>query len=154
MTVSSYVLLLSWVSQPLLNGSTYQVKVECFVSGVWSGFCGATCGVTILNPPAFSGTHSRAAETLVEENSGVQMWPNPVGDGHVNLMVSDLNEEIEHVTIDVYDVFGKRVMSETPVVSGETFNYMLNLDKSMAAGIYTVNITINDHTYAQRLSVQ
>ncbi|MBL0042944.1 MAG: T9SS type A sorting domain-containing protein [Flavobacteriales bacterium] len=152
--VSSYVLLLSWVTQPLVNGSTYQVKVECFVSGVWSGFCGATCQLTIVNPPAFNNTHSRASETLVDENSGVQMWPNPVGDGRVNVQVSDLNEEIEHVTIDVYDVFGKRVMSETPVVSGETFNYVLNLDKSMAAGVYTVNITINDHAYTQRLSVQ
>jgi GEVED domain len=150
---SSYVCLLSWVTQPLVNGSTYDVKVEVFIGGLWSGYCGATCQVTILNPPVAAGRTSETTTTEVN-NNGVQMWPNPVRDGRVNLAVSGLNEEIEHVTIDVYDVFGKRVMSETPVVSGVSFSYLLDLEKGMAAGVYTVNITINDRLYTQRLSVQ
>ena len=45
-------------------------------------------------------------------------------------------------------------MSETPVASGDTFNHVLDLGTGIAAGVYTVNITINDQLFTQRLSVQ
>ncbi len=149
---SSYVCLLSWVTLPLVNGSTYNVRVEAYVSGVWTGFCGATCQVTIINPPVNGANNGRAPETVVE--SDVQLWPNPVRDGRVNLLISELTDATQQISVDVYDMFGKRVLSQQFENGGEVFNTVLDLNNGVAAGVYNVSITINGRVYTQRLSVQ
>jgi hypothetical protein len=148
----SYVCLLSWVTFPLVNGSTYNVKVEAFVSGVWSGYCGAICQVTISNPPVNGGVQHAMAAT--EENAvGLSVWPNPVRDGQVTLRLGGLNADDQLVNVDVYDAFGKRVMSETYGNDGNAiFNGKLNLDA--AAGVYMIQVTVNDKTYTERITVQ
>jgi hypothetical protein len=148
----SYVCLLSWATLPLVNGSTYDVRVEAFVSGTWTGFCGATCQVTIANPAVNGANDGRAPEVV--ETGNVQLWPNPVRDGRVNLMIGELTDATQQISVDVYDVFGKRVMSQHFENAGEVFNTVLDLNNGVAAGVYNVSITINERVYTQRLSVQ
>ena len=131
-----------------MNGQTYQVTVEVFIGGTWSGYCGATCPLTIQNPPSQGGRSGTEVE-----NSSVTLWPNPVRDGRVNLMIADLVDATQMITVDVYDVFGKRVMTQHYENAGEVFNQVLDLDASLAAGNYTVNITVNDEVYIERLNV-
>lgn len=151
-TRTSYVCPLSWASYQLVNGQTYNVSVDVFVGGAWSGYCGGVCTVTIQNPPAQGGGHSGRTE-VADASEKIQLWPNPVRDGKVNLLISDLADATQKISIDVYDVYGKRVMAEHYENAGVVFNQVLDLDQSMSAGMYMVNITVNDELFVQRLSV-
>ena len=148
----SYICLLSWVTQPLVSGNTYQVKVEAYVSGVWSGFCGATCPVTISNPHAQGGQLNSLE--VEEATSTVALWPNPVRDGRFNLNIGGFTEEQQKVTVGIYDIFGKRVMASNYDNSGNTFQRTIDLPQGIAAGVYTVNITVNGAVTTKRLTVQ
>jgi hypothetical protein len=147
----TYVCLLSWVTNPLVNGSTYTVTVNALVGTTWTGYCGAACSVTILNPAVNGDNTGRTPELVLE--SGVQMWPNPVRDGRVNLRIDELVDATQRITVDMYDVYGKRVMTNEYENGGAVFSTMLDLDANIAAGVYNVNITVNDKQYTQRLTV-
>ena len=146
---SSYICPLSWVTNPLVNGLTYDVQVQVFVGGQWKGFCGNTCQLTINNTPAQGGR--TIGETSSTDN--VQLWPNPVRDGRVNLRIDGLADAEQNITVDVFDVFGKRVFTQEYGNSGELFNTVLVLNSDIATGLYMVNITVNDRTYTKRVSV-
>jgi len=150
-TKPSYVCLLNWVTFPLVNGSTYSVTVEVFVNGVWGGFCGNACDVTILNPPANLG---RAAEVdALPMNDGVELYPNPTRDGRATLRLNGLSEGDHAISVEVYDAFGKRVVNEQFRTGGDVFSTILQLDGTRAAGIYMVNITVDGTMTTKRLSV-
>jgi hypothetical protein len=147
-TRSSYVCPLSWVTNPLVNGQTYDVQVEVWIGGSWRGYCGNTCQVTINNNPAAQG---RAGDVVATDE--VQLWPNPVRDGRVNLRIDALVDAEQRINVDVYDLFGKRVLARSFGNSGPVFNTVLELNGDLASGVYLVNITINDRTVTKRLSV-
>jgi len=146
---SSYICPLSWVTNPLVNGQTYDVQVQVWVGGAWKGFCGNTCQVTINNNPAQGG---RTIGTEVSSDN-VELWPNPVRDGRVNLRINGIADDQQNISVDVYDVFGKRVLAKTYDNSGELFNTVLELNGDIASGLYMVNITVNDRSYTKRVSV-
>ena len=149
-TQSSYVRVLNWATYTLLDGETYNVQVEVFVNGVWSGYCGATCQVTIDNPPAFGGRDVEVVST-----SDVQLYPNPVHDGNVNLVLNGLSGAENIVTVDIYDVFGKRVFARTIGTEGATqVSTVLELGTGMASGVYMVDVTMGDRKSVQRLTIQ
>jgi Secretion system C-terminal sorting domain len=148
---NSYVCPLSWVTQPLVNGSTYNVTVEVFANGVWGGFCGASCTVTILNPPVQNLT-GRATEEG-PANGVIGLYPNPVRDGRVQLSINGMTDDEQAITVEIHDLYGKRVMAEQFRNSGDVFNTVLELDGSMSAGMYLVSITVNGQVTTQRLNV-
>ena len=59
----------------------------------------------------------------------------------------------QRIAVEVTDMFGKRVLAQQYNNSGEVFNTILELD-GLAAGIYAVNITINDRVITERITVQ
>ncbi|MBK8340471.1 MAG: T9SS type A sorting domain-containing protein [Flavobacteriales bacterium] len=146
-TVSSYALVLSWTNFTLVNGSTYDVTVEVLVAGQWSGYCGPVCQVEIDNTP---GQSLRGMEAST--SSDLQVWPNPVRDGQVNVLIGGLTDDTQRITLDVFDIYGKRVMAFDKENSGSVFNTILDMD-GIAAGVYMVSVTVNDRVYQQRVSV-
>ena len=133
---------------PLVNGSTYQVSVEVLYNGQWSGYCGPVCSVTILNPPA--NAQQRDAEVVT--NSGLQAWPNPVRDGVVNIRLDGLTAGTQRVSLEVYDLTGKRVVARDMENSGPVFNTVLELD-GFAGGVYMVHLNVDGAVHQQRISV-
>ena len=146
---TSYVCPLNWATFQLVNGSTYAVKVEVFANGVWGGFCGATCNVTILNPPAQQGRGMAEVTDL----AGISLYPNPVRDGRVQLIIDGLTDEDQSISVEIFDLYGKRVQAEQFRTEGTGFSTVLELDGSMAAGVYLVNIRVNGVMTTRRLSV-
>ena len=144
----NYICPLNWVTLPLVNGSTYDVSVEVFYAGQWSGYCGPVCQVTILNPPAMA--QQRDAEVVT--NSGLQAWPNPVRDGAVNLRLDGLTAGTQRVSLEVYDLTGKRVVAQDMENSGPVFNTVLDLD-GFAGGVYMVHLNVDGADHQQRISV-
>ncbi len=144
----NYICPLSWVTLPLQNGVTYDVSVEVLYNGQWSGYCGPVCQVTILNPPAMA--QQRNAEVVT--NSGLQAWPNPVRDGVVNLRLDGLTAGTQRVTLEVFDLTGKRVVNQEMENSGPVFNTVLELD-GFAGGVYMVHLNVDGAIHQQRISV-
>lgn len=151
-TQTSYVRVLNWATYTLVDGETYTVTVEVQVSGQWSGYCGAACGLTISNP-AFAGNN---LNTVLDNTSeGVELYPNPVRDGNVNLSITGLTVTEGEVLVDIYDVFGKRVFTRSIGTEGATeLRTNLNLGSSLASGVYMVDITMGDRRSVHRLNVQ
>ena len=58
------------------------------------------------------------------------------------------------VSMDIYDLTGKRVSARTVAVAGSNVNTTLDLNGELAAGMYLVNITAGDTTYTERLVIQ
>jgi len=141
-----YVLVLHANTLP---AGTYDVTVQAFLNGVWTGFCGPTCSVTILPPPPSAGSK----DLIASNTSEVKLWPNPVHNETLTLRASNLVEDAQNVTIDIYDMFGKVVYQEQLNNEGEELNTIINF-QDMSTGIYIVNITINDVSYMERLVVE
>jgi hypothetical protein len=68
--------------------------------------------------------------------------------------LSAIEEGVNTVTVDIYDLFGKRVSARTVAVAGSNVNTTLDLNGELAAGMYLVNITAGDTTYTERLVIQ
>lgn len=151
-TVNTYVRVLNWATYTLVDGETYNVDVEVFVNGQWSGYCGAVCTVTIDNPAFAGGGLNTSA---VDVSGAFELYPNPVKDGRVVVKVEGLRTEVMQVNIDVRDVFGKLVHSSTiPTGGGDAINTVLELDRSIATGLYTVELTTGDGHYVRQLVIQ
>ncbi|MBS1583516.1 MAG: fibronectin type III domain-containing protein [Bacteroidetes bacterium] len=145
----SYVCLLSWVALPLQVGATYDVQVEVLVSGVWSGFCGPTCQLTIIGPG------SRPERSLqAQPDASLLLWPNPNTGDRITLRSSGLDPQRTSVPIEVMDLFGKQVLiTASPIAQGE-LNTILRFDQQLAAGTYLVRVTDGEHTFLERFVVQ
>ncbi len=150
---STYILQLKWnasVAPPLVNGSTYNVQVNVKVGGVYSGFCGDLCTITIDNTP---GSAQRPAASMAQSNTTATMWPNPVHDGQVNLSINDIEDADQQITVNILDLYGKQILAKEFGNSGERFTTILDLPSEIASGVYLVNITVNGKTTVQRLSI-
>ncbi len=140
-------LVLNWVTQPLVDGDVYNVTVAAsFDNG--ANYCpyGMVCQVTIDNTP---GAQARAMEV----GSGLTLYPNPNRGDQVVLSLTDLPENEVLVTVDVLDVFGKRVMSTTEGAQNGRLNLVLSLDNSLASGLYTVQVTAGSRIFTERLVI-
>ena len=71
----------------------------------------------------------------------------------MHLNIDDLGARYETVTVDITDMFGKRVLASTIATQGTNLNTVLHLT-DMAAGLYVVNVTAGDKVHTQRLVIQ
>ncbi len=160
-TTSAALLLSPWVTNPLLCGTyIYDVRVQASFDG-GTTYCpfGAVCSVEITNnaphpcttPGNFTGGGDR---TGTEVEMEFAMYPNPNNGDQLFINMSELGDNVSIVTMDMFDIFGKKVMSRTFAAQEGTMNTVIDLDDSMAAGLYMVNITAGDATRTERLVIQ
>ncbi|MBK9540447.1 MAG: lamin tail domain-containing protein [Flavobacteriales bacterium] len=144
-------LTLAWNTLPLVAGNTYNVTVRVSYDG-GSTYCpyGASCTVAIVAPPVAQGRALEAEEEL--QQVSMQLFPNPNRDGLVTVRMDVLKADIELVSLDVTDLFGKRVHAEQLPVSG-TLNSTLDLS-GLASGVYVVTLTAGSEQWNQRLVIQ
>ena len=69
------------------------------------------------------------------------------------IIISILSGELQPIEVEVYDMFGKRVMSKHFETEASLFNQTLELNNELAAGIYLVQITVAGEQSVQRLNV-
>ena len=87
------------------------------------------------------------------------MYPNPNRGDQLYLSVDAIEDGVRTVSVDIYDLFGKRVSARTLAVNDGFVNTVLDLSSStaggeLAAGMYMVHITAGDATYTERLVIQ
>ncbi len=82
------------------------------------------------------------------------MFPNPNRGDLVNFSISAIEEGVNTVSVDIYDLTGKRMSARTIAVADGNVNTVLDLNGELAAGMYLVNITAGDKSYTERLVIQ
>ena len=158
----SYALTLAnWITNPLICGTfTYDVRVRASFDG-GANYCpyGPVCTVGITNNPPnyctapFQGGGG-SLNSIVADDAGMNLWPNPVRSGNVTLELNGLSIDVMTATVDMYDMFGKKVSTNTLATDGaEALTTVLNL-KDLATGMYTVNVTSGTQTFTNRLVVE
>jgi hypothetical protein len=171
-------IVLNWTTgQQLQCGRTYLVDVRVSKDGgaTWcidtpTPSCvepvspwGKVCSVTI-NTSTFCPNFTGGSSSLAEQgtNGGLTMYPNPNRGDQVFLSLSEVAADVLTVTVDIYDLSGKRIVARTIAVQasssrsggGGYLNTALELNGDLAGGMYMVNITAGDKTYTERLVIQ
>jgi hypothetical protein len=149
---NTYTLELNWTAAeaPALEDlSSYMVQVRAKVNNVWGDFnCGgAGCSVYINNTPTIP------QGSLVQVAGEATLWPNPSRDGQVSLNIDGIAGDVQHITVDVKDIYGQHVYGQEFANSGDRFNTVLDLPGDIATGVYLVNITVNGEVMTKRLSI-
>lgn len=153
--------LANWVTNPLLCGTfTYDVRVRVSFDG-GANWCpyGPVCTVGITNNPPNNCTPAGAFQggglnTTIATEEGMNMYPNPTGDGRVTIELNGLSAEAMTANIEVFDLFGKRVASEAISTDGATeLNKVMTLD-NLATGMYMVHVTSGNKQFTDRLVIK
>jgi len=84
----------------------------------------------------------------------VGLYPNPNRGDQLFVSMSRLKEGVETVSIDIYDGFGKRVVTRTIAAQDGFLSTVLDLDGTLANGMYMVSITAGSTIHNERLVIQ
>ncbi|MFZ1333160.1 MAG: T9SS type A sorting domain-containing protein [Flavobacteriales bacterium] len=150
--VNTYYLNLGWTSGPLMNdGETYDVTVQASTNG-GATYCvvGDVCLVTIQNN-VNGGQQNIATDS---NTATLNMWPNPNNGDQLNVSLSAIEDGVNTVSMDIYDLSGKRMMARTLAAQDGFLNTVVDLNGDLNAGMYIVNITAGDVVYTQRVVIQ
>ena len=158
-TSTTYFMQLNWTNLPLQDGKTYDVDVRvsknngttwCSTGDTW----GDICQFTIDNTPAGNGNQNFASEAGPEHASDVKLFPNPNRGDQVTLNLSGLGDEVMTVSVDMYDLTGKRVSARVIAAQDGALRTTIDLNGDLGAGMYLVNITAGERTWTERLVIQ
>ncbi|MBK8500676.1 MAG: T9SS type A sorting domain-containing protein [Flavobacteriales bacterium] len=163
-TSNNYGLQLNWGINPLQPGLTYLVDVRAsFDHGAtWcTDFIqpsvdpwGVVCSLTINSNAGFGGGQNMQEEGTTEVAAQLSMYPNPNRGDQLMINLSAIEEGVSTVSIEMHDLFGKRVSASTIAVNDAFLNTTLELNGTIAAGMYQVTITAGERSYSERLVIQ
>ncbi|MBL7981138.1 MAG: T9SS type A sorting domain-containing protein [Flavobacteriales bacterium] len=149
-TTTTPVLQLNW--SPALPNGTYQVQVRAFKNGVWcitSLPWGDECNVTITGSTAMA---LNGGNTVATGDAKLAMFPNPNNGEQLTVSLSTVEEGVNTISVDIFDLSGDRVSSRTMAVNDGMVYQVLSLGE-MADGMYMVNITAGAQRYTERLVI-
>jgi hypothetical protein len=150
-TATTYYVNLNWT--PALPNGTYQVQVRAFKNGVWCATSlpwGDECNVTITGSP--NAMSVNGGSTVATGDAKLAMFPNPNNGEQLTVSLSAVEEGVNTVSVDIYDLTGAVVSSRTIAVNDGMVYQVLELT-GMASGLYMVNITAGSKRYTERLVI-
>ncbi|MBK8500687.1 MAG: T9SS type A sorting domain-containing protein [Flavobacteriales bacterium] len=84
----------------------------------------------------------------------LSLYPNPNRGDQLMINLSAIEEGVSTVSIEMHDLFGKRVSASTIAVNDGFLSTTLELNGTIAAGMYQVTITTGERIYSERLVIQ
>jgi hypothetical protein len=159
-TTNTYFLALNWTNNPLQVGKTYEVdvRVSKTAGATWCTDAilpalvdpwGTICLLTIQGGNAQGGGENL---TLNGDGNNLSLFPNPNRGDQVWLNIDVIDETVETISVDFYDLAGHRAVARIIPTQGASLNTQLELN-GLAAGVYIVHITAGDKVYTERLVV-
>ena len=82
------------------------------------------------------------------------MYPNPNRGDQLFVSVGSVEPGVGTVSVDIYDLTGKKVSARTIAVQDGMVNTALELNGELANGIYMVSVTAGSKAYTERLVIQ
>jgi hypothetical protein len=126
------------------------VRVNAKGPSLETGY-GPTCRLTIMDPAEHD--LEEPTEIALVEDHRIELWPNPLGDGSLNLSIVDLGVDLRTVEVAIHDALGQVVFTQAlPLVEG-ALNTVLEPGQ-LADGIYLLRATTADGTLSRHLVVR
>ncbi|MGV3637412.1 MAG: T9SS type A sorting domain-containing protein, partial [Flavobacteriales bacterium] len=165
----SPTLHLNWTSGDKLKCNTqYEVDVRvskdggatwCVADGEptcssnptsWGKVCMVNIGSSTFCPNNAQGGSS-AFSAAPESN--FTFYPNPNNGEAMFLSATGLDHEVMTLSVDIFDMTGKRVLARTLGIQDGLINTSVDLN-TLQSGVYLVNLTAGARTYTERLVIQ
>ena len=151
-TANSYYTQLWWAVDPLIEGSQYEVDVRAKVDGNWCPW-GDICTLNIGTDPGMNGGNDqRMLQEPHDKVASISIWPNPNSGDVLNIALTGERSTAGTVRIEMFDMYGKRVLDRTMTLEGT--QAALSLNNDLAPGMYIVNLTDGSDRYTERLVIQ
>jgi hypothetical protein len=116
---------------------------------------GKVCKVNITTSTYCTGGAQGGASNLSEQNGGeLTMYPNPNRGDQVFINLSKVDNGTNTVSVDIFDLTGKKVTARTIAVQDGFVKATLDLNNDLSNGIYLVSITAGSKAYTERLVIQ
>jgi hypothetical protein len=160
-TTNTYFLQLNWPTNPLVPGKTYTVDVRAS-KNAGASWCtdavlpalvdpwGDICSLTIVGSNAQGGGEQLG---LMAGNAGLAMYPNPNRGDQLWLNIDVIEEGVETITVDFFDLAGHRAVARVIPTQGDRLQTVLDLQGELAAGVYIVHITAGQKVFTERLVI-
>ncbi|MBX2971599.1 MAG: T9SS type A sorting domain-containing protein [Flavobacteriales bacterium] len=132
----------TWCFGPATAGQA----AACADSEAW----GKVCKVTIDGAQAQGGSSSM----VVDANSTLTMYPNPNRGDQLFVNLSSVEAGVSTVSVDIFDLTGKKVTARTIAVQDGFVKTNLDLNGDLANGMYIVSVTAGSKAYTERLVIQ
>ncbi len=144
----------------LLEGSVYEVRIRPVFS-YGPGEYGEAQLLSIIGAAGLTVNDDspvvvapQADRSLIDNSAAAMLYPNPNNGEALFINLEGIAVDVERVMIDIYDVAGKRVISEQIAGQGST-NLFTQLSLSeLHSGMYIVNIMAGEQMFTQRLAVK
>jgi hypothetical protein len=114
---------------------------------------GPSCTVKVSWTPMTPATEPRDMDAVWTGAPELSLYPNPTNGDELNINLSDMDPELTSVSLDITDLFGKRVMTSTLAVQDGGLNTVLPFERELADGLYIVTITAGEQTFNERLVI-
>ena len=72
----------------------------------------------------------------------------------LNVNLSGVEEGTNTVSMDVFDLSGKRIITRTLAVQDGFVNQVVDLNGEISTGMYMVKMTAGEQVYTERLMIQ
>lgn len=145
--------LTKWYTNPLKAGRTYNVVVRAsFDDGITWCDWGPSCTVKVDWFPLSPGM-VRSMEEGLSDVPELLLYPNPTNGEQLRFTLSGADPLLTTATLDMFDLFGKRVMTATLPMQDGGMDTVLPLGNAISAGMYVVTITAGDHVFNERLVI-
>jgi hypothetical protein len=152
-TTTTQVLQLNW--NPALPNGTYSVQVRAFVNGAWCATnlpWGDACNVTITGSPVSSQSLVLGGASTEVSEATLVLFPNPNNGQQLTVSLSAVEEGVQTVSVDIFDMSGARVSAQTIAVNDGMLFEQVAVNE-LASGLYMVNITAGGKRYTERLVI-
>jgi hypothetical protein len=152
-TTTTPVLQLNW--NPALFDGTYRVEVRAFkngwcVSGTTEGSWGDLCNVTITGNP--NAMVLDGGSTTSTGDAKLALFPNPNNGQQLTVSLSAVEQGVETIAVDIFDLNGARVSAQVIAVNDGMVYQVVDV-AGLADGLYMVNITAGSERYTERLVI-
>ncbi len=147
-----------WVNtNGLTCGKTYEVDVRAsFNNGsIWCHSSDPYGDVCLLTTTCSFGMAEESSSSAAGQSErSVGLYPNPNNGDQLFVSLSNVEEGVESINVDIYDSFGKRVAQRTLGVQDGFVNTTIALNGELANGMYLVSIAAGSAIHTERLVIQ
>lgn len=88
-----------------------------------------------------------------EEPTELLLFPNPTNGDQVRIELGGIDPELTVASLDITDLFGKRVWSTTLPLQDGVLNTSLTLPGDLAGGLYVATIVAGEQLFTERLMI-
>ncbi|MBK9147295.1 MAG: T9SS type A sorting domain-containing protein [Flavobacteriales bacterium] len=147
-----------WVNtNGLACNKTYEVDVRAsFDNGAtWCHSSDPYGDICLLTTTCSFGMAEESSSSAAGQSErSVGLYPNPNNGDQLFVSLSNVEEGVESINVDIYDSFGKRVAQRTLGVQDGFVNTTIALNGELANGMYLVSIAAGSAIHTERLVIQ